>query len=157
MTFSNSFSKTALWAFVCSAALAQAPAVLTVAEPVKLIVKRNENPSYSLKVSIKPGYHANSNTPSEAYLIPFKVTWDAGPLEPAEVVYPKAKMEKYDFAEAPLSVFGGDFEIVTNFKRPANAPLGPGYQTGKLRYQACNDKMCLPPKTVEIKLPVLLQ
>jgi hypothetical protein len=25
---------------------------------------------------------------------------------------------------------------------------------GKLRYQACNDRMCLQPKTIDVSLPV---
>ncbi|MBI5085627.1 MAG: hypothetical protein HZB13_13630 [Acidobacteria bacterium] len=157
MKSSNFFSRAAA-ALLCASAFAQAPGVLTVPEPAKLIVKRTENPTYSLKVTIRPGYHANSNTPSEPYLIPFKLTWESGgPLEAVEVAYPKPKLEKYEFADKPLSVFDGDFEIVTRFKRAANPQLGPAYLAGKLRYQACNDKMCLPPKTVEVKLPVLMQ
>lgn len=135
-----------------------ATAVLTVQEPAKLVVKRGENPSFALKASIRAGYHANSNTPGEEYLIPMKLTWDAaGPLQAREVVYPKAKKEKFAFAETPLSIFDGEFEIVTRFQRAANPQLGPGFLTGKLRYQACNEKMCLPPKTVDIRLPVLMQ
>lgn len=137
---------------------AQSTAVLTVQDPPKLVVKRAENPVFSLKASIRSGYHANSNTPSEEYLIPMKLTWDtAGPLQAKEVVYPKPRKEKFSFTETPLSIFDGDFEIVTRFQRAANPQLGPGFITGKLRYQACNDKMCLPPKSVEIKLPVLMQ
>jgi hypothetical protein len=34
------------------------------------------------------------------------------------------------------------------------APVGPGTVGGKLRYQACNDRMCLPPKTLDVDLPV---
>lgn len=151
------FSKTAGLALFAVAAMAQTPGVLTVAEPAKLVVKRTENPVYELKLSIRPGYHANSNTPTESYLIPFRLTWEPGALEAAEVVYPKSKLEKYDFADKPISVFDGDFTVVTKFKRAANPALGPGFLTGKLRYQACNDKMCLPPKTVEVKLPVLMQ
>ncbi|MGJ5814119.1 protein-disulfide reductase DsbD domain-containing protein [Paludibaculum fermentans] len=155
----NCFSRLAGIALCASFAFAQAPStgVLTVTEPAKLIVKRTENPAFELKLSIRPGYHANSNTPTEEYLIPFKLTWEPGALEVAEIIYPKAKLEKYDFAAKPISVFGGDFSVVTKFKRAANPALGPGYITGKLRYQACNDKMCLPPKSVEIKLPILMQ
>lgn len=152
------FSKLAALAFVAVAASAQSSSgVLTVTEPAKLVVKRTDNPTFDLKVSLKTGYHANSNTPTESYLIPFRLTWAPGPLESEEVVYPKAKMEKYDFTDKPISVFGGDFVITTKFKRAANPQLGPGFITGKLRYQACNDKMCLPPKTVEVRLPVLMQ
>ena len=158
-TIFSSFSGSAAALLLCGAfAHAQPAAVLTIQDPPKLVAKRGESPDFALKVSIRAGYHANSNTPSEDYLIPMKVTWDStGPLQAGSVTYPKPKQEKFSFSETPLSIFDGDFEIVTKFQRPANPPLGPGYITGKLRYQACNDKMCLPPKTVEIKLPVLLQ
>ena len=39
----------------------------------------------------------------------------------------------------------------------ADAPNGPGMALGKLRYQACNHNSCLPPKTIEVKLPVVVQ
>lgn len=103
---------------------------------------------------LRPGYHCNSNTPSEDFLIPLKLTWSAGPLNVAGVVYPKPQMEKYAFSEKPLSVYTGDFEIVTKFKVPASAPAGLTVISAKLRYQACTDRMCLPPKTVDVSLPV---
>ncbi len=157
-TISNSFLSSAALLLLAGCAQAQSSTVLTVQDPAKLVVKRGENPSFTLRASIRAGYHANSNTPSEEYLIPMKLTWDAaGPLRAQDVDYPKPKKEKFPFAEAPLSVFDGDFEIVTRFQRAANPQLGPGFVTGKLRYQACNDKMCLPPKTVDIRLPVLMQ
>ena len=66
-------------------------------------------------------------------------------------------MEKYEFTEGPLSVFTGDFELVTKFKVMDKAPTGPGMVLGKLRYQACNRNSCLPPRVVEIKLPVVIK
>lgn len=131
--------------------------LLTVDEPQKLVVKRGETPVHRLKARLQDGYHANSNTPNEAYLIPLKLTWEPGLLEVVEVKYPPGKAEKYEFSEKPLSVVSGEIEIATRFKPAANANLGPGFIAGKLRYQACNDKMCFPPKTVVVKLPVLLQ
>lgn len=157
MTLSNFCSSALLLIMGTGAAWSQS-ALLTVQEPAKLVVKRTENPTQVLKLAMKPGYHTNSNKPAEDYLIPFKLTWETGgPLEVVEVVYPPGKMAKYEFSEKPISVLGGEFEVVTKFKRAANPALGPGFLSGKLRYQACNDKMCFPPKTVEIKLPVLMQ
>ena len=106
---------------------------------------------------LKPGYHVNSNTPSESYLIPLRLTWEPGALEAVEVVFPKPHMEMYEFSAVPLSVFTGDFNLMTKFKVAANASSGPGLAVGKLRYQACNNNSCLPPKTIEIKLPVVVQ
>jgi hypothetical protein len=66
-------------------------------------------------------------------------------------------MEKYEFSPKPLSVFTGSFVIATSFKVSLKATPGPALVSGKLRYQACNDKACFPPKTVDIKLPVSIQ
>lgn len=131
---------------------AQTSQVLTVAPPAKATGKRNGELEVQLTAQLKPGYHVNSNTPSEEYLIPLRLTWDAKPLEVADVRYPKSVMERYQFADKPLSVFTGDFDIVTRFKVPANAPSGLGILAGKLRYQACSEKACLPPRNVDVRV-----
>lgn len=148
--------KWAVLAAVCGTAFAQT-GVLTVTPTEKLRVKRNETVTAKIHAQLRSGYHVNSNTPADAYLIPMKLTWKAEPLEAGEIVYPKPTMEKAEFSEKPLSVFTGDFDITTRFKVPAQAPNGPAIITGKLRYQACNDKMCLPPKTIEVPLTVEIQ
>lgn len=145
-----------LW-LAAAAALAQAPGALTIEEPAKLNVKRSGTTELRLKVRVSEGYHVNSNTPADDYLIPLKLTWTPGAVEAVETVFPKPKLEQYPFAEKPMSVLDGSFELVTKFKPGANASPGPGVVNGKLRYQACNDKMCLPPKNIEIKLPVVLE
>jgi Disulphide bond corrector protein DsbC len=111
-----------------------------------------------IPVTVRPGFHVNSNAPSDEYLIPLKLTWKSGgALEGGQVAYPKPSLEKYEFSEKPLSVFTGSFDLVASFKVAANAPGGPGAAVGQLRYQACNDRACFPPKTVEITVPYLVQ
>ena len=130
---------------------AQGSGHLTVGAIQKVEGKRNAAVQAKIPVTVDAGYHVNSNTPSEDYLIPLKVVWTAkGALEGGELVYPKPSMEKYEFSAKPLSVFTGSFDIVANFKVAANAPAGPGSATGKISYQACNATTCFPPKTVEI-------
>jgi hypothetical protein len=99
----------------------------------------------------------NSNTPSDEYLIPLRLTWNAAPLQVEQVTYPKPQMEKYQFSDKPLSVFSGEFEISTKFKVPSNAPGGLQLISGKLRYQACNDHECLTPKTLDVQFAVNIQ
>jgi len=105
---------------------------------------------------LNSGYHVNSNTPSDSYLIPLRLTWNPGLLEATSVVYPKPEMEKFAFSEKPLSIFSGEFELVTHFKAAPTAALGLNVITGKLRYQACNDRMCLAPKTIDVTLPIAI-
>ena len=131
--------------------------MLSVPAPAKVTARRGAEVEVKTPVLLKSGYHVNSNTPSEAYLIPLRLTWEPGLLDTVAIAFPKPHMEKYQFSENPLSVFTGDFELVTRFKVAANAPNGPGMVLGKLRYQACNSNSCLPPRVAEIKLPVVIQ
>jgi thiol:disulfide interchange protein DsbD len=126
--------------------------VLNYLPPKKVTAKPGAAVDSGLPLTLRSGYHLNSNMPSDDYLIPLRLTWNPGPLEATGFAFPKAQMEKYSFSEKPLSVFSGDFEIVTHFKAAPNAPAGPATLTGKLRYQACNNTMCLPPKTLDVSL-----
>src|SRR5258706_3112792 len=121
--------------------------VLSVATPEKITAKAGSAVQAKLSVQVRSGYHINSNAPADEYLIPLRLNWTGAPLETVETIYPKPRMEKYSFSEKPLSVYTGDFELVTRFKVPASAAPGQTTLTAKLRYQACTDRMCLPPKT----------
>src|SRR5437016_3681216 len=132
---------------------------LTVGEPAKIAGKRGAAVHSKIPVTVKEGYHVNSNTPSEEYLIPLKLTWaSTGALEGGTVTYPKPMMEKFEFSEGkPISVYIGNIELVANFKVAANAPAGPGVAAGKLRYQACSNKACYPPKTIDVAISYQVQ
>jgi len=143
---------------LCLPLSAQTSGYLTTGEPQKVAGKRNEAVEARIPVSVRPGFHVNSNKPSDEYLIPLKLTWKStGALEAGDVVYPKPSSEKYAFSDKPLSVYTGNFVLSANFKIAANAPAGPGAAVGQLRYQACNDKACFPPKTIEITVPYQVQ
>jgi hypothetical protein len=129
---------------------------VTAGQPQKVAGKRNDAVQTKIPVSILEGYHVNSNTPSDEYLIPLKVTWTSlGALEGGQVTYPKA--EKITVGDQSLSVFTGKFDLAVSFKVSANAPAGPGIATGNLKFQACNNRMCFPPKSIEINVPYQVQ
>ena len=134
--------------------LGQSITVLTLAPSAPVQAKIGTTVEAKLPLQLQPGYHVQSNTPTDKYLIPLRLTWNPGPLEPAGVAYPKPLMEKYSFSAMPQSVFSGQFELTTKFKVPAGAIAGPTAMTGKLRYQACNDSMCLPPRNMDVSLQV---
>jgi hypothetical protein len=119
---------------------------------------RNASVQAKIPIMVTQGFHVNSNKPSEDYLIPLKLTWTStGALVPGQIVYPKPSLEKYEFAETPLSVLTGSFDLIANFKVAPNAPAGPGAASGTLRYQACNDRACYPPKTVDVTVVYQVQ
>jgi hypothetical protein len=133
---------------------AQNSNVLTVAAPEKVTAKIGSTTQVKVSLELRTGYHCNSNKPADDYLIPLKLTWAPGPLESPEVTYPAPQMEKYSFSPTPLSVYTGNFELITKFKVSASAVPGPAIVTAKLRYQACNDRMCLTPKTIDVSVPI---
>jgi hypothetical protein len=128
--------------------------VLSIAPPEKVIAKAGAATEVKLSLELRTGYHCNSNKPADEYLIPLKLTWATGALESPEVTYPAPQMEKYSFSEKPLSVYTGTFNLMTKFKVSASAAPGQTIVTGKLRYQACTDRMCLQPKTIDVSIPI---
>jgi thiol:disulfide interchange protein DsbD len=120
--------------------------------------KRGAMVEAKIPLAVDPGFHVNSNTPSDETLIPLSVTWKStGALEGGKVTYPKPSMEKYPFLDKPLSVFTGSFDVIAHFKVAQNAPAGPGAAVGAVKYQACNSNTCFPPKTIELTLPYSVQ
>jgi thiol:disulfide interchange protein DsbD len=89
---------------------------------------------------VADGWHINSATPSEEFAIPtvlsFEGTEDARPQYPAHV------MRAFEFTGGKeLAVYDGTVTI------PFRAALIPGTTElrAKLHYQACSDRVCLPP------------
>ena len=136
-------------------ALAQSiPNVLSFTAPSGITAKPGQLGGATLTVTVAPGYHANSNKPADSYLIPLTLTWSSGPLETVAVVFPKPRIQKLRFSTKPVSVFTGNFSIVTKFRITGDAAPGAVEVKGKLHYQACDDRSCLPPRTLEVSLPV---
>jgi len=136
---------------------AQNNSVLSVSSPPRVHAKRGQDVTAPITAELQAGFHANSNQPADEYLIPLKLTWTKGPLETVQVIYPKPQMEHFAFSQKPVSIFSGKFEIVTKFKTSPTAQPGMALMNGKLRFQACNDKECLPPKTVDVQFTVDVQ
>jgi DsbC/DsbD-like thiol-disulfide interchange protein len=129
---------------------------LSVGQLQKVVGKRSDAVQTKIPVSIEPGFHVNSNTPSDDYLIPLKVAWGSlGALEGAQVSFPKPTTAKV--GDESLSVFTGNIDLLVSFKVAAKAPAGPGVATGTLSYQACNDRACFPPKKIALNIPYQVQ
>jgi DsbC/DsbD-like thiol-disulfide interchange protein len=126
----------------------------SVIPPTAVRLKAGEDLSVPLKIVIRPGYHINSNTPAEDYLIPTRLVWSDSGLKVKSVHFPEPETVKYEFSEKPLSVFSGSITLLSTLAVPDPAPPGLKELSAKLRYQACTEKACLPPVTVDVSVPV---
>jgi hypothetical protein len=102
-------------------------------------------------MKIRPGFHVNAREKSDAYLIAtdLKAELPAG-FSSGDVSYPKGKLEKFTFSQKPLNVYQDTVILRMPVTALASAPLGEQHIPLKLRYQACNAELCLPPVTIPL-------
>lgn len=116
-------------------------------------------PGSSIKAAavarVAPGFHVNDHKPSEEYLIPTEWTIDAArEISVEKMAYPKGELKKFTFSDQRLSVYEGDLTIGALLKVSRAAQPGVYTLKGVLKYQACNDHACLPPKSLPLDLDV---
>src|SRR5580704_13815232 len=107
------------------AGLAQATNVLHYTPPAPVRAPIGGTIEIPVELSLQAGYHVNSNKPPDEFLIPLKLTWAKGVLEPVEVVFPKPIQYKIQSEPKPLSVYSGNFQLGAKFKVPLTAITGP--------------------------------
>jgi thiol:disulfide interchange protein len=129
---------------------------LTMA-PVSLVTaQRTQQTMVNLDFRIPPGYHINSNTPKSEFLIPTALKMDL----PTDIIlgkieYPAGEDRSFPFSpDEKLSVYSGDFTI-TVAVHPLHSVVPGKYQMrGVLRYQACDNAACYPPKSLPVSFEV---
>ncbi len=105
----------------------------------------------AVKINVDEGWHINSNTPNEDYLIPAKLSILStdGIIEKVEKIsYPKPEDIKLSFSKNPLSVWQGEFLIGAKLKLKDDVKPGKYKLIVNLNYQACNDNTCLAPNSI---------
>ena len=103
-----------------------------------------------LRFQVVPGFHVNSHTPNSQLLIPTTLS-----LQPADgvkagaLVYPAGKPYSFPFDPGDkLDVYAGSFIV----RLPVVATEGVHTLDATLRYQACDNASCYPPRTLPIKI-----
>jgi thioredoxin:protein disulfide reductase len=105
-----------------------------------------------LQVSVPEGFHLQSNAPRDASLIATTLTFTTVPgIRAEEVVFPKATDFALQGQSEPLAVFERQFLIGVEFSVAAATPPGPIEVPARFRYQACDDKLCFAPVTVDVR------
>ena len=121
-------------------------------------IKRGGATQIAIKIEVEDGYHINSNRPAEKYLIPtaLKIERTAG-LTTTPVIYPKAKLQKFEFSQKPLSVFEGKVTLKLNARALPSLAAGEHALKAKLTVQACNNQQCLRPQTIDVSIPLKVE
>jgi len=133
----------------------KSPSVTMSPAPLTTVTRGKAN-TVTLEFRVQSGFHINSNKPSAEYLIPTTLKLDP----PTDIVvgkttYPPGKEMSFAFApDEKLSVYSGDFTLGVSI-RPLGSVLPSKYEVrGTLRYQACDNAACYPPKNLPVKFEV---
>ena len=118
---------------------------LAAGEPARLTVR----------LEIAEGWHVNAN-PAAAGLVPTTVTVNPGrlALRQVDVEYPPSRALPFPSLGDTLKVWEGRVEVVSRLAAEEDAPAANGALRAAVRYQACDDEVCLLPVEVVGRIPV---
>jgi Disulphide bond corrector protein DsbC len=125
-------------------------------EPVHVIMGRTTPVAFTFH--IKPGFHVNSHQPTQPQLIPTDLRFSPPEdLVIAKKQYPEGVLTMFPFdPNNKLSVYS-DYIIVKAVVLAAPKATAGNYTVhGELKYQACDNNSCYPPKILPIQFDVKL-
>lgn len=108
-----------------------------------------------IDLNILPGWHINAHEPLSENLIP--TTLDA-PDESSswrlvDVTYPQPVTKELGFQSEALALYEDNVRLTARFEQTESSPFSPPLSI-KLRLQACDEKVCLPPEHVVLQVSV---
>lgn len=143
------------WAGAQQGAMSMSPAktkqyITYVAEEQKLTAGKNS--ALVLRFQVNEGFHVNSHTPKSELLIPTNLTFQPSVgVKASAAEYPAGTSYSFSFEpNEKLDVYTGTFTV----KVPVVAEAGSHTLNGTLRYQACDNAACYPPKSLPVQVLV---
>ena len=127
--------------------------VVTVPElaPVEVTVGRDAE----ARITVAEGCHIQANPASNEFFVPTKLQLRArGGVRPKAPVYPPGQPYRLEGMPSEMMTYEDTFEIAIPLEASDSALPGEPVLKGTLRYQACDDRSCLFPVSVPVKLPV---
>lgn len=133
--------------------------VLAQLDPVSwtfsAVKKGDKEYEIQLKANIQDRWHMYSQAqPEDAIVIPTEIKFNPNPLFIIDgKIKEEGKMEKYSDKALGVSAnqYSGNVVFTQKIKLKAKAKTKI---TGTVEYQTCDDKKCLPPKTIRFSIDV---
>jgi hypothetical protein len=138
-------------------ALAGPPVAVTVqAEDVR--VAAGGTAEARVTVRIRRGFHLQANPAAEEFLVPLAVELpDRPPVRVGPPVYPPGRPHRLRGATFELLTYEGAATVRVPLRVERDGAGGHEevvVLVGRVRYQACDDRVCLRPSTAALRLAV---
>lgn len=129
---------------------------LSVAPPPVVTVMQGKSGTVPISFRVPSGFHINSNQPKSEFLIPTTLKIDATTdIVIGKISYPEGKDMSFAFApDEKLNVYTGDFKVDVLVRPLHTVQSGKYVVRGNLRYQACDNAACYPPKLLPVSFDV---
>jgi cytochrome c biogenesis DsbD-like protein len=142
-----------------AAAAQEAPTmkpVVSMAPAPVVTITQGKGAPVPLSFRVARGYHINSNKPKSEFLIPTALKIGATTdIVIGGVKYPEGRDMSFAFApDEKLNVYTGDFELNVTVRPLRSVQPGKYVVRGNLKYQACDNAACYPPKQLPISFEV---
>jgi hypothetical protein len=119
---------------------------------VRAVASPAKDGEFDVLLRVAEGWHLNANPASKEKLVPTRVSASGLGLEveAAEVDYPAGVIRSLGFADTRLALYEGEVRIPVRLRAPGG---GEGCAVRlAVGYQACNDKRCLAPETLDLEV-----
>jgi hypothetical protein len=104
----------------------------------------------SIVLSIPGGLHVNSNRPASQYAIPTTVRLTAQGARVSGPTFPRGTNRKFQFSDTAINVYEGTVRFPFTVTVPAGFRGDTVRVRAVVRYQACTDEVCYPPRSKEV-------
>ena len=145
----------AAWAWAQDDVGPKGPAVTMPPAPVVTAVQ-GKPATVPLTFRVASGYHINSNRPKSEFLIPTVLKVEATTdIVIGKTTYPDGQDMSFAFdPDEKLNVYTGDFVVDVQVRPLHTVQAGKYVIRGTLKYQACDNAACYPPKQLPISFDV---
>ena len=128
------------------------PAVVTLEPPPPVELTPGRPAPVRLRFRIAPGFHVQANPVRETFLVPLTLEMAAADgVRAGSIQYPPGRPYRLPGSNRDLSVYGDPVELTVPLIADRTVAAA-GVLEGVLRYQACNERVCLRPASVPVKL-----
>jgi len=124
--------------------------VVSLAEPQ--VVSAGKPATVVLLFRVDGGFHINSHTPQSELLIATQLRLQpAAGLKVGAIDYPAGSMYHFRFdPKESLDVYTGEFRVVVH----VTAKAGFSTLSGTLQYQACDEAVCYPARSLPVQVSI---
>ncbi|HKS29158.1 MAG TPA: protein-disulfide reductase DsbD N-terminal domain-containing protein [Pyrinomonadaceae bacterium] len=140
-----------------NASASSLPADVLLAEASKVELQAGKTAQAKVKLKIKEGYHINANPPSQ-YQIATQLTMEQSEgITAGKAAYPASLTKKFSFSDEALAVYEKEATISLPLTAEAGAAKGERSIPARVRFQACDDQVCYPPRNLQVSIPVTVK